>query len=97
MILLQDSEDEEMFEFVISFTSSGYYDPGRISGPPEDCYPPEGSDEREPEEVKVVWTGVSGKSRELSLSEAQAQEVFEHFGTEIDEVEIDEDYDVGDY
>jgi hypothetical protein len=97
MILHKDSEDEETFEFVVSFTSSGYYDPGRVSGPPEDCYPPEGDDEREMSGVKVVWMGISGESRKLDLSESEAQDVFDHFITEIGEVEIDEDYDVGDY
>ena len=41
MVLHKDSKDEATFEFVISFVSAGYYDPGRMSGPPEDCYPPE--------------------------------------------------------
>jgi len=31
----------------VDFTSSGYEDPGRVYGPPEDCYPPEGEEERE--------------------------------------------------
>lgn len=29
-------------EIDLYITGDGYYDPGRISGPPEDCYPPEG-------------------------------------------------------
>ena len=97
MVLHKDSKDEETFEFVISFVSSGYYDPGRMSGPPEDCYPPEYEDERELESVAVIWEGITGESRELNLPEKQAQEVFDYFFTQINEVEIDEDYDIGDY
>ena len=96
-LLLADSEEGEPFEFVVSFNSSGYDDPGRVSGPPEDCYPPDRDDERLQDNVKVVWKGVSGESREILLAELQAQEVFDYFMTEIDEVELDEDYDVGDY
>lgn len=33
-------------EFIIDYEVSGYYDPGYISGPPENCYPPEGDEER---------------------------------------------------
>lgn len=33
-------------DFVIDYSVSGYYDPGYTSGPPENCYPPEGDEER---------------------------------------------------
>lgn len=95
--LRKDSEDEHTFDLVISFVSSGYYDPGRTYGPPENCYPPEYEDERELESIAVIWEGITGESRELALPEKQAQEVFDYFSTQIDEVEIDEDYDVGEY
>lgn len=40
-------EGEQVFCFTISYVAKGscYSDPGRISGPPEDCYPPEGEAE----------------------------------------------------
>lgn len=36
----------EGWELVIQWQSSGYYDPGVRSGPAENCYPPEGDEER---------------------------------------------------
>jgi hypothetical protein len=36
----------EFDELVIEFRSSGYDDPGQTCGDPDDCYPPEGDDER---------------------------------------------------
>jgi len=35
--------------------SSGYYDPGRSSGPVEACYPPEGEDVRELREMEIYY------------------------------------------
>lgn len=37
----EDEENNRNLEFEIAGTVSAY-DPGRCSGPPEDCYPPEG-------------------------------------------------------
>ena len=38
--------DGNVYELDMSFLSSGYDDPGRTYGEPEDCYPPESEDER---------------------------------------------------
>lgn len=35
----------EGFEVTYLATGKCYYDPGRLSGPPEDCYPPESEGE----------------------------------------------------
>lgn len=37
-------EQTVALKFLVSYEATGdcYYDPGRISGPPEDCYEPEG-------------------------------------------------------
>ena len=38
-------QSDNSVEICFSYTSSGYYDSGKISGPPESCYPPEGEEE----------------------------------------------------
>lgn len=38
------------------------YDPGRTSGPPEDCYPPEGGEV----EIDTVWLVREGTELEIS-------------------------------
>jgi len=49
--------------YLVDYTISGscYYDPGRISGPPEDCYPPDGGVEdyeiKIDWKIKIDWTG----------------------------------------
>lgn len=40
-------EEGECVTLELDCESSGYYDPGKLYGMPEDCYPPEGEDERE--------------------------------------------------
>jgi hypothetical protein len=40
------SEPEEPQELVIHFLDTGYYDPGKRWNRPEDCYPPEGENDR---------------------------------------------------
>lgn len=50
-----DSDGGEHYgEAVVRF--EGYYDPGKISGPPENCYPPEGEDYRTVESIDVEKT-----------------------------------------
>ena len=44
---------------VLPFLSSGYYDPGRLYGPPEDCYPPEDGDERLPDGLAYIDLGTT--------------------------------------
>jgi len=37
--------EDEVPDVMLAITfNPGWYDPGRISGPPENCYPPEGED-----------------------------------------------------
>lgn len=38
-------------EHEITVRYGGYSDPGRLSGPPEDCYPPEG-------EIEIEFDGI---------------------------------------
>lgn len=57
----------------IDFTSSGYSDPGFISGPPEKCYPPEGEEERTVKGARLfglelpteLWKKIEGELQEI--------------------------------
>ena len=49
-----DHDGQRFDEVQIHFTSSGYYDPGKYSGWPENCYPEEQSDERLLESAEIT-------------------------------------------
>ena len=83
-------EHDEPYELVIEFRSSGYYDPGVLSGPPEKCYPPEGDDEREMESVTLIH-----ESGDIKLTPEEQEEFFEWFRSNVEEVEIDTQDDDG--
>lgn len=75
----------------IEFSSSGYFAPGKLSGPPENCYPDEGEDERTLESLTVT----DGKNA-VTLEGDVAEALFDHFYPEVEAVEVDDDDD-GDY
>ena len=76
-------------EVEIHFTSTGYYDSGRRWGRPEDCYPPEGDDERELDYGRLVVCG----RRAIALDKQQARVIWDAFEDEIRQVEIDREPD----
>ena len=49
-----DPEARACEQLEVNFESSGYYDPGKYSGPPENCYPEEGDDERQVTDVTLL-------------------------------------------
>lgn len=57
----------------IDFVSTGYSDPGFISGPPEKCYPPEGEEERTVSGARLfglelpmeMWKKIEGELQEI--------------------------------
>lgn len=67
-------------ELVITFLSSGYYDPGIYSGPMDGSYPAEGDDER------VLDSVVIG---DRELPKDLAEKIFDLYQEEIDAVEIE--------
>lgn len=83
------------YELVIDFVSSGYYDSGRTSGPPENCYPPEGDEDREPVRAYLMRYEVTGGGARLAtkieLSSEKMNALFNHFKDKIDEVELEEE------
>jgi hypothetical protein len=73
----------EVNELEIEFVSSGYSDPGKISGPPDRCYPPESEDERE---LKYVYlNGV--RLTDPALCKA----IWNHWFEDVQKVKIDTD------
>jgi hypothetical protein len=90
-----DNEEDTCFELDIEFMSSGYYDPGKIYGPPEDCYPPEGDDERELYNLVVASfhnAGVNEKTQKLSKQ--ASEELFNLYEQEVKDAELG-DWDDG--
>lgn len=49
----QHSPTADECHIVIGFVSSGYYDPGRTTGPVDGSYPPEGEDNREITSIEI--------------------------------------------
>lgn len=57
--------DAQKAEVDIEVRASYYYDPGKISGPPEDCYPPES--EFEIRDTTITVSGVEFSDKEFAL------------------------------
>ena len=67
---------KENGEVEIKFDCSvSAYDPGKLSGPPEDCYPPEGG------EVEIIEVWVEGKR----VDDMLADFLGERFRSEVEE------------
>ena len=89
---------EDSYDLVIEFLSSGFYDEGKTFGPPENCYPPEGDEERVPSRAYLIhYVRVSdnvppflSESQEIELSPEKMNELFDHFQTRIEEVELEQ-------
>ena len=98
--LFPDFEQIDGYEIDIHFRSSGYYDPGKLSGPPEKCYPADGDDERLLDYVIVspaMKRGYDGaRAKKLEISK---DTLFEQFFQLVEEKELESDYegDRGDY
>lgn len=76
-------------EIEIEFTSSGYYQPAKLIGPPENCYPEEGEDERQVDSITITI----GKTVLKMTHGGSLREVFDalaiQFQPEIDEEELE--------
>ena len=87
------SIQEDSYELVLSFISSGYYDSGRDSGPPENCYPPEAGEDREAVSAYLIHYTMDSNSgpitkEEIELSPEKTNELFVHFQYRIQLEEI---------
>ena len=89
-------EGEVCLEEVVitaNFKMSGYSDSGCISGPPENCYPPEGESEIEVDDE--IMFDIDGKEIMVKLStlpEALRNALSSHFDKEADEY-VDDNID----
>jgi hypothetical protein len=71
---------EQDCELTIEFLSSGYYMPAKTYGPPENCYPEEGDEER-----IFDCATINGKA----IPQEIGQKLFELLTNEIDDVELE--------
>ncbi len=90
----------EPFLVEVNFSSSGYYDPGVCSGPPERCYPPEGSDERTIDSVDITppIVGAPGydNRHRVVLDDQEAGAIFDRYEDKINDQDLG-DHDSEDY
>ncbi len=99
-------KDDEYYDLVIEFRSSGYYDSGCISGPPDNWYPPEDDDERVPERVYCIQYikkehsiekklqndyGSTFDTKIIELDSKVSEAVFDHFSKQVYQQELKED------
>ena len=89
--LMGNVKDGDSYELTIDFRSSGYYDPGVLSGPPEKCYPPGGAEDREME----VMTLSTGNNKEVKLRHDEMREMFEIYRDGVEDVELETQDDDG--
>jgi len=71
---------------VLPFRSSGYYDPGVRSGPPEHCYPPESDDERLPDGNGYLDLGADAR---IELTKEQTERLFDLLQKEVYDTELE--------
>ena len=69
--------------------STGYSDPGKLSGPAEDCYPPEDDDEREIVKAKLFGDKDDG----TDLEEEELIILEEDFMDDIYTLDLPDDWD----
>lgn len=88
---LLDPEDPEYeYEtFTLKVEGSAYFTPGRLSGPPENCYPDEGDCEI------IACVGPDGKDWESQLTHSERDAILDQIQEEVssDEGPDPDDYD----
>jgi len=88
-------------EYTASVYFSGYDDPGRCSGPPESCYPPEGEFNYEVTEIFLygeegIVKGCDGEPLTISKTDP-LYTALEELAEEAAQKEIENGLDVADY
>jgi hypothetical protein len=77
---LDREEEEGVVELLVTGTYS--YDPGRLSGPPEDCYPPE-------EELEYTMTYNGGEFPDEALTAKERDRIEDEIREYVRELEDD--------
>lgn len=88
-----DDDDERVEELELEVIGTSYFTPGRLSGPPEDCYPDEG-------ETEILTVTLNSKAflGDLSKDETQeAESLISEAVQEDDGPASEPDYDEPDY
>jgi hypothetical protein len=75
--LLPEGSEPGDWDIFIEFESSGSYCPGRLSGPPEDCYPEESEDAREATSMELRWAGDGEKIKNIEIRHGASFEKIE--------------------
>ncbi len=71
-------------QMLIEFASTGFEEPAQLYGPPEDCHPAEGSDER-----TVVRVSIETIYETIRLTTEQENTIFDMYCTEVYEADLD--------
>ena len=84
---LQHDEDLDWWEVDIEFNSSGHFQDAKLYGPPENCSPAEGEDERELVSVRISPCGGLGYNQGLSvkLPAEEAALIFELYRQQVED------------
>ena len=100
----QYDKPDAWFEIIIEISCSGYYQPAKIWGRPEDCYPEDGEDEREVVGVTVCpeiergYVDLAARSGDYKPNGKAASKAIEQalegvYQDKINDMEIPADYD----
>jgi hypothetical protein len=84
----------QQVELVISYYVNGYYDPGKIYGSPENCYPEEWQEERTISSVEFILDNKNNIS--MFISNKHFDKIYNIFKKHIEEKDFvfdDDDYD----
>lgn len=75
-------------ELEIHIRAKGYYDPGKTYGPPENCYPPEGSEDRVVSRVDLIG---SRREENRILSEESRAALEDLLNSDIEAANLESD------
>lgn len=84
---LDDDFEYQYEEHTLKVEGRSYFSPGKMYGPPENCYPDEG----ETEITAVI--GPDGKDWEHLLTPSEKESILEQIATEVQEHIPEPDYD----
>lgn len=87
-VKINPEEEFKSIEIEINFSSSGYYTEAKTYGPPEDCYPEEGDEERE-----LISVEFSTENYKIVADLDLANRLFVKYNNAVNRAEIDYNYE----